>query len=52
MGQAKVEIAQVNAVDTADVLAHQAELEAAIQQSHCGKRIRFILIRCNGYFNK
>jgi manganese-dependent inorganic pyrophosphatase len=30
MGSAKVEIAQVNAVDTNDVLAHQPELEAAL----------------------
>ncbi len=32
MGQAKVEIAQVNAVDTAEVLERQAELEAAINK--------------------
>ena len=32
MGQAKVEIAQVNAVDTAEVLAQQAEIEAAINK--------------------
>lgn len=32
MGQAKVEIAQVNAVDTAEVLVRQAELEAAINK--------------------
>jgi manganese-dependent inorganic pyrophosphatase len=31
MGSAKVEIAQVNAVDTNDVLSRQAELEAALQ---------------------
>ena len=31
MGGAKVEIAQVNAVDTNDVLSRQAELEDAIQ---------------------
>lgn len=30
MGNAKVEIAQVNAVDTNDVLVHQAELEKVI----------------------
>lgn len=32
MGQAKVEIAQVNAVDTNDVLSRQAELEQAINK--------------------
>ncbi|MGG1677113.1 manganese-dependent inorganic pyrophosphatase [Neobacillus sp. NRS-1170] len=32
MGASKVEIAQVNVVDTADVLARQEELEAAISQ--------------------
>ncbi|MFJ8257466.1 manganese-dependent inorganic pyrophosphatase [Peribacillus asahii] len=32
MGEAKVEIAQVNAVDTNDVLARQAEIEAAINK--------------------
>ena len=32
MGQAKVVIAQVNAVDTADVLVRQTELEAAINK--------------------
>ncbi|MEH7307806.1 manganese-dependent inorganic pyrophosphatase [Neobacillus drentensis] len=32
MGSSKVEIAQVNVVDTADVLARQEELEAAITQ--------------------
>jgi manganese-dependent inorganic pyrophosphatase len=32
MGNSKVEIAQVNAVDTAEVLAHQAELEATISK--------------------
>jgi manganese-dependent inorganic pyrophosphatase len=32
MGSSKVEIAQVNAVDTADVLARQGELEAAISK--------------------
>jgi len=31
MGKSKVEIAQVNAVDVQEVLAHQAELEAAIK---------------------
>ncbi|ACT00705.1 manganese-dependent inorganic pyrophosphatase [Paenibacillus sp. JDR-2] len=33
MGSAKVEIAQVNAVDTNDVLVRQAELEAAINET-------------------
>ncbi|OLS40345.1 manganese-dependent inorganic pyrophosphatase [Bacillus sp. MRMR6] len=32
MGNSKVEIAQVNAVDPAEVLAHQAELEATISK--------------------
>ncbi len=32
MGGSKVEIAQVNAVDTNDVLSRQAELEAALSQ--------------------
>ncbi|MED4452211.1 manganese-dependent inorganic pyrophosphatase [Metabacillus fastidiosus] len=32
MGDSKVEIAQVNAVDTNDVLARQAEIEAALQE--------------------
>lgn len=32
MGEAKVEIAQVNAVDTNDVLARQAEIEAVINK--------------------
>jgi manganese-dependent inorganic pyrophosphatase len=32
MGSSKVEIAQVNVVDTADVLARQSELEAAISK--------------------
>lgn len=32
MGSAKVEIAQVNAVDTHDVLARQAEIETALMQ--------------------
>jgi manganese-dependent inorganic pyrophosphatase len=31
MGSAKVEIAQVNAVDVNDVLSRQAEVEAALQ---------------------
>jgi manganese-dependent inorganic pyrophosphatase len=33
MGSSKVEIAQVNAVDTAEVLARQAELEVAISKN-------------------
>ena len=48
----KVEIAQVNAVDTNDVLARQAELKQRFKAVIAEKRIRFILIRCNGYFNK
>ncbi|MGM7636827.1 manganese-dependent inorganic pyrophosphatase [Bacillus sp. Hm123] len=33
MGSRKVEIAQVNAVDTADVLVHKAEIEAALNRT-------------------
>ncbi len=43
MGQAKVEIAQVNAVDTAEVLAHQAELEAAINKVVAEKELDLFL---------
>ncbi|GAB6931314.1 manganese-dependent inorganic pyrophosphatase [Paenibacillus sp. JCM 10914] len=39
MGGAKVEIAQVNAVDTNDVLARQAELEYAIQSIIADKKL-------------
>lgn len=43
MGQAKVEIAQVNAVDTAEVLVHQAELEAAINKVVAEKELDLFL---------
>ncbi|WP_203364504.1 manganese-dependent inorganic pyrophosphatase [Bacillus sp. REN10] len=33
MGSRKVEVAQVNAVDTADVLVHKAEIEAALNRT-------------------
>ena len=43
MGQAKVEIAQVNAVDTDEVLARQAELEAAINKVIAEKELDLFL---------
>ncbi|MED4462410.1 manganese-dependent inorganic pyrophosphatase [Metabacillus fastidiosus] len=39
MGDSKVEIAQVNAVDTNDVLARQAEIEAALQEVIAQKQL-------------
>ena len=47
MGNAKVEIAQVAAVDTNDVLVHQAELEKVISAVVEEKGLEPILIRCN-----
>jgi manganese-dependent inorganic pyrophosphatase len=43
MGQVKVVIAQVNAVDTAEVLARQAELEAAINKVIAEKELGLFL---------
>ena len=43
MGQAKVVIAQVNAVDTADVLVRQAELEDAINKVVAEKELDLFL---------
>lgn len=43
MGTAKVEIAQVNAVDVNDVLSRQAELESALQQIIASKRLDLFL---------
>lgn len=43
MGMAKVEIAQVNAVDPNEVLAKQAELEAAIEAVIAGKELDLFL---------
>ena len=43
MGNFKVEIAQVNAVDTNDVLARQAELEAALAQVISEKNLDLFL---------
>ncbi|MEC2074873.1 manganese-dependent inorganic pyrophosphatase [Metabacillus fastidiosus] len=39
MGDSKVEIAQVNAVDTNDVLARQTEIEAALQEVIAQKQL-------------
>ena len=39
MGGAKVEIAQVNAVDVDEVLSRQAELETALQEIISAKRL-------------
>lgn len=45
MGSYKVEIAQVNAVDTNDVLSRQAELEAALQEIIAAKGLDlFVLV--------
>jgi len=45
MGNYKVEIAQVNAVDTNDVLSRQAELEAALQEIIAAKGLDlFVLV--------
>ncbi|MCM3627111.1 manganese-dependent inorganic pyrophosphatase [Paenibacillus glycanilyticus] len=45
MGSAKVEIAQVNAVDTNDVLVRQADLEAAINETIAKKGLDlFVLV--------
>ncbi|ULT59168.1 manganese-dependent inorganic pyrophosphatase [Neobacillus drentensis] len=43
MGSSKVEIAQVNVVDTADVLGRQAELEAAISNIVADKNLDLFL---------
>ena len=43
MGNAKVEIAQVNAVDPNEVLASQAELEAAIEAVIAEKELDLFL---------
>jgi manganese-dependent inorganic pyrophosphatase len=43
MGSAKVEIAQVNAVDVNDVLSRQAELEAAMQEIIAAKGLDLFL---------
>ncbi|WP_017727789.1 manganese-dependent inorganic pyrophosphatase [Halalkalibacterium ligniniphilum] len=43
MGNSKVEIAQVNAVDTNDVLSQQAEIEAAISQLIAEKELDLFL---------
>jgi len=43
MGASKVEIAQVNVVDTADVLERQAELEAAITNTIAEKNLDLFL---------
>ena len=43
MGSSKVEIAQVNVVDTADVLERQAELEAAISNIVAEKNLDLFL---------
>lgn len=44
MGSSKVEIAQVNAVDTNDVLARQEELEAALSQVIAKKELDLFLL--------
>lgn len=43
MGDAKVEVAQVNAVDTNDVLARQKEIEAALEQVIAEKELDLFL---------
>ncbi|MGP7819456.1 manganese-dependent inorganic pyrophosphatase [Niallia sp. 01092] len=44
MGTYKVEVAQVNAVDTNDVLAKQAELEAALNNTISAKNLDLFLL--------
>ncbi|MFT8322871.1 MAG: manganese-dependent inorganic pyrophosphatase [Bacillus sp. (in: firmicutes)] len=44
MGTYKVEVAQVNAVDTNDVLAKQAELEAALNNTITNKNLDLFLL--------
>ena len=44
MGTSKVEIAQVNAVDTAEVMAKQAELEAAMEVAIAEKGLDLFLL--------
>ena len=44
MGTSKVEIAQVNAVDTAEVMAKQAELEAAMEAAIAEKGLDLFLL--------
>ncbi|MEF2245933.1 manganese-dependent inorganic pyrophosphatase [Paenibacillus sp. IITD108] len=44
MGSYKVEIAQVNAVDTNDVLSRQAELEAALNEKIAAKELDLFLL--------
>jgi manganese-dependent inorganic pyrophosphatase len=51
MGKAKVEIAQVNAVDTNDVLSRQAELEAAIQTIISDKGLDLFLLAVTDILN-
>ncbi|WP_100403768.1 manganese-dependent inorganic pyrophosphatase [Bacillus sp. FJAT-42315] len=43
MGSRKVEVAQVNAVDTADVLVHKAEIEAALNRTVDEKELDLFL---------
>ncbi|PAQ14633.1 manganese-dependent inorganic pyrophosphatase [Bacillaceae bacterium SAOS 7] len=43
MGNRKVEVAQVNAVDTADVLVHKAEIEAALNRAVDEKELDLFL---------
>ena len=52
MGDKKVKIAQVNAVDTNDVLSQQKQIEEAIEAVIAEGKSRFIPICGNGYFNK
>jgi manganese-dependent inorganic pyrophosphatase len=51
MGSAKVEIAQVNAVDTNDVLSRQAELEAAINTIIADKGLDLFLLAVTDILN-
>lgn len=44
MGNSKVEIAQVNAVDTNDVMSRQAELEDALKQAIADKELDLFLL--------
>ncbi len=51
MGSAKVEIAQINAVDIASIYAHQAELEAEINQIIAAKGLDLFLLAVTDIVN-
>ena len=52
MGPFKVEIAQANTVDTAEVLLRQAELETRIECLDCRKRIGFVHVARHRYLDE